>query len=439
MSESNRTWLTADEFLAECEHRRAEAMARRQMPQPASLANPPIIYQLNPDLKYRPNKLDSSDYPGQVVYRRSTTEDRGPGRTRQRAAPRLLNGHISSRMSSTPLMKDILKCGPGRLIKVVKQGRHKIIPEGDSKQKKRGQIHCFSRASRRRMMQLLAKVRLDEALPLFGTTTYPDIFPDEAEKFKRDLQTLIERLKRRFPGVGLIWRLEFKERKSGVNAGKIAPHFHWLLWNVPRMFDFKPEPGKWAKISKGRDGQWRETVKFYDGDKTATVVNPVSGQDRFTEWLSRNWYDVAGTGDLKHYNAGTNVKVLTSRREVFFYVSKYMGKVEEEEGCACPGRFWGVVNPKNIPLGERKVIPCTGKQAAQLMRLLRRYVHAVTRRKYRFNRWSMSCMCTADFWLERLPQMLDLSVPLKALPVVAVVSPAATAEPGALARIQGDL
>lgn len=78
MSESNRTWLTADEFLAECEHRRAEAMARRQMPQPASLANPPIIYQLNPDLKYRPNKLDSSDYPGQVVYRRSTTEDRGP-------------------------------------------------------------------------------------------------------------------------------------------------------------------------------------------------------------------------------------------------------------------------------------------------------------------------------------------------------------------------
>jgi hypothetical protein len=46
---------------------------------------------------------------------------------------------------------------------------------------------------------------------------------------------------------------------------------------------------------------------------------------------------------------------------VFYYVSKYMGKVEEEEGCACPGRFWGVVNPKNIPLGERKVIPCTGQ------------------------------------------------------------------------------
>ena len=46
---------------------------------------------------------------------------------------------------------------------------------------KRGQIHGFSRASRRRMMQFLAKVRLDEGLPLFGTTTYPDILPRESE------------------------------------------------------------------------------------------------------------------------------------------------------------------------------------------------------------------------------------------------------------------
>jgi hypothetical protein len=320
----------------------------------------------------------------------------------------LLKGHISSPSPFNPFDEGRIEVWVGAgLIKVIKQGRHKIVAEGDSKEKKRGEIHGFSRASRRRMMQFLAKVRLNELLPLFGTTTYPDIFPTEADKFKRDLQTLIERLKRRFPLVGLLWRLEFKRRKSGVNVGKVAPHFHWLLWNVPRKFDFKPESGKWAKISQVRDGTWRETVRFYDGDKIATVVNQVSGQDRFTEWLSRNWYDVAGTGDLKHYNAGTNVKVLTSKREVFFYVSKYMGKAEAEAGCECPGRFWGVVNPKNIPMGERKVIACTGKQAVQLMRFMRRYVHAVTQRKYRFNRWSMSCMCDADFWLERFPGLLD--------------------------------
>ena len=105
---------------------------------------------------------------------------------------------------------------------------------------------------------------------------------------------------------------------------------------------------------------------------------------------------MVGTGEKKHYNTGTNVKVLNSKREVFFYVSKYMGKTEDDEGCACPGRFWDVVNPKNITTGERKRIYCTGKQATQLMRFMRRYVHAATRRKYRFNRWSMNCMCTVD-------------------------------------------
>jgi hypothetical protein len=393
-----------------------------------------LIYQLNPNLKYRPNKLDSSDYHGQVVYRRPTIEDRGPEAERGGAAPAsapgLLNGHISSPDVFNPYDEGRIEVWAGAgLIKAIKQGRNKIIPENTTKQKKRGLIHGFSRSSRRRMMQFLAKVCLHGLLPLFGTTTYPDIFPDEAEKFKRDLHTLIERLKRRFPLIGLLWRLEFKVRKSGVNVGKVAPHFHWLLWNVPQRFDYKSEPGKWAKISKGRDGTWLETVKFYDGDKIATVVNPVSGQDRFTEWLSRNWYDVAGTGDLRHYNAGTNVKVLTSKREVFFYVSKYMGKTETDAGCECPGRFWGAVNPKNIPMGERKWIYCTGKQATQLMRFMRRYVHSVTQRKYRFNRWSMNCLCDGDFWLERLPQLLDLPAPLKALPVVAAVSPAATAEP----------
>jgi hypothetical protein len=429
MSEPKRTWQTTEEFLAEYEQRKANVPAQ---PALATAPNPPVIYQLKADLKYVPNQLDSSGYPGQTVYRRSTTEGTGAvagcGAAAPATAPGLLYGHISSPDVFNPFDKGHIEVWQGAgLIKVVKQRRDKIIPENSTQQKKRGQIHGFSRASRRRMMQFLAKVRLDDGLPLFGTTTYPDIFPEQAEKFKRDLETLIERLKRRFPQIGLLWRLEFKKRKSGVNQGKIAPHFHWLLWNVPRRFDFKAESGKWAKVSRKKDGTWIETVKFHDADKIATVVNPVSGQDRFTEWLSRNWYDVAGTGDLKHYNAGTNVKVLTSVRELFCYVSKYIGKVEEEEGFACPGRFWGVVNPRNIPMGERKRIYCTGKQATQLMRFMRRYVHAVTRRKYRFNRWSMSCMCRADYWLERLPKLLGLD--LKALSVAAVVLPAVTAEP----------
>jgi hypothetical protein len=350
VSEPKRTWLTAEEFHAESEQRRADVIARSQMARPASPPNPVKTYELRPNLKYRPNKLDSSGYPGQVVYRRSTIADTGAvaecGGAAPDIAPDLLNSHISSPDVFNPFDKGHIEVWQGAgLIKAVKQRRDRIIPENSMKQTKRGQIHGFSRASRRRMMQFLAKVRLDEQLPLFGTTTYPDIFPEDAEKFKRDLRTLIERLKRRFPGVGLLWRLEFKKRKSGLNAGKIAPHFHWLLWNVPRKFDFKPETGKWAKVSQAKDGTWLETVKFYDGDKIATVVKAISGQDRFTEWLSRNWYDVAGTGDLRHFNAGTNVKVLTSKREVFFYVSKY-----------CKRRL------KSAAGGARKVLHPPGKE-----------------------------------------------------------------------------
>jgi hypothetical protein len=76
--------------------------------------------------------------------------------------------------------------------------------------------------------------------------------------------------------------------------------------------------------------------------------------------------------------------------------------------CSCPGRFWGVVNPKNIPTGGLRRIYDTGKQAAQSMRFMRRYIHAVTGRKHRFKRWSMSCMCKADYWVERLPKSLGI-------------------------------
>src|ERR1039457_5355868 len=134
----------------------------------------------------------------------------------------------------------------------MRQKRDASIPENSKKQTKRGQIHAFSRASRRRMMHYLATLWLEGLLPLFGTTTYLDIFPEDAEKFKRDLQTLIERLKRRFPDIGLLWRLEFKRLKSGVNVGKIAPHFHWLLWNVPSKFDYRSEERRVGKECRSR-------------------------------------------------------------------------------------------------------------------------------------------------------------------------------------------
>ncbi len=343
----------------------------------------------------------------------------GPGRD-ARSAPGparvgLLTGHISSQDPHNPFDEGHIEWWEGAsLVKVIKQGRGEVVPEQGEKpdKSKRGRINSFSRQSRRRMMLFLAKVRLTEDnLPLFGTTTYPDIFPEETAKFKRDLQAFLHRLKRRFPDGGILWRLEFKRRKSGENVGKIAPHFHWLLWNVPWEFEFKHERGKWAAVRQADSGGWEMVLRSCGESGVGVGTVPVGDKDEITFWFSRNWYDVAGTGDVRHYRAGTNVKQLSSAKEVFCYVSKYLSKVDREAVCQYPGRFWGVVNPKNIPLGRRVVLPCTGRQAAQVMRFLRRYMRSVMTRKVRCNPWSASCICSADFWSARMPKLMKIRAP----------------------------
>ena len=343
----------------------------------------------------------------------------GPGRD-ARSAPGvaragLLTGHISSQDPHNPYDEGHVEWWEGAsLVKVIKQGQHEIKPEQEDKRSdsKRGRITGFSRTSRRRMMLFLAKVRLTEdSLPLFGTTTYPDIFPEEAAKFKRDLQAFLHRLKRRFPDGGILWRLEFKRRKSGENVGKIAPHFHWLLWNVPEEFPFRDERGKWCALRVQDDGGAEVTLRWRCESDVNSSTTALSGKDEIKHWFSRNWYDVAGTGEIKHYLAGTNVKHLASAHLVFCYVAKYLSKVDREAVCEYPGRFWGVVNPKNIPLGQRVVLPCTGRQAAQVMRFLRRYMRSVMTRKVRFNPWSANCICSADFWSARMRQLMAIRAP----------------------------
>jgi hypothetical protein len=103
---------------------------------------------------------------------------------------------------------------------------------GQHEQGKRKEITSFTDALRRRMLHLMAKIQVSE-IPLFVTLTYPDSFPLYHEEFKRHLEVFCARLLRRWPGAAVIWKLEFKERKSGENKGKIAPHYHLFVYGVP--------------------------------------------------------------------------------------------------------------------------------------------------------------------------------------------------------------
>jgi hypothetical protein len=195
----------------------------------------------------------------------------------------------------------------------------------------RGRVFGFSRDARKRMLDLLNQVDASRlADGLFLTLTYPDVFPEDAHVWKRHLDTFCKRLRRRYPRAGVVWRLEWKTRLSGVNAGAVAPHFHLLVVGVKRMC---------------------------------------------LKWLSESWYETVGSGDIRHLGAGTQGARVRDRRALMSYASKYMAKVAEETFGGWTGRCWGVVGRSwlGIVLYE---IELTWRQFYRIRRVFRSWLES---------------------------------------------------------------
>jgi hypothetical protein len=217
----------------------------------------------------------------------------------------------------------------------------------------RGVVKGFSRGSRRRLMSVIAGVQRDAVLPVFVTLTYPKTFP-EPKQSKKDLKSFIMRMKRAFPGAGIIWKLEPQKRG--------APHFHLLVWGV--------------KVASLR------------------------------AWVPTAWFEIAGGGDnlhlLWHEGKLKNkhcTQQVNSFKGVWAYASKYLGKTFEVAGwdSKAVGRFWAVVNPANIPFGEPMKIDITRADAVQGIRYIKRVIHA-KKRSYP----SLSMFCDSQQWIDRI-------------------------------------
>ncbi len=320
--------------------------------------------------------------------------------------------------------------------------RSDVVP-GNARSAPRGKISEFTAASRRRMMELMAKVQ-QTTVPFFVTLTYPDEFPLYREDYKRHLETFFDRLQRRWPGASVIWKLEFKERKSGENKGKIAPHYHLFVYGVPWVFDFKAESGASFRLRCERHGDEQSgefEVEAEDGGYQRKWQGCVfdwekeAGQERykgllendprmlnldgFRDWVARHWYDVVGSKSISHFRAGTRVEKIRTAKGAFAYAAKrYVAKKEEmPELEHKPGRFWGVVGRKNLPLGKREVREVSAKEAVQIRRFMRRYRWANTppeKRKYmrKSQLWSqdftVKLFCNVEFWIERLPKLIGI-------------------------------
>lgn len=146
-----------------------------------------------------------------------------------------------------------------------------------------------------------------------GTLTYTESYGYDGGKAKRDLKVLLQWLKRQSrgtPGWSVFWFMEFQRRG--------AIHFHFFCTDYVH----------------------------YDA-------------------LARKWYEICGSDDIRHLNAGTQVKALQSGRAgTVSYAGKYAAKhvqkvVPAEIGWI--GRFWGVCGLRETVRASTFVnIECSG-------------------------------------------------------------------------------
>jgi hypothetical protein len=293
---------------------------------------------------------------------------------------------------------------------------------------KRGTVQGFSRAARRRLLDLLATLQRN-CVPAFVTLTFPDEFPVYREDYKNFLDLFGQRLLRRWPTASIIWKLEFIERKSGRNKGKLAPHYHLFLFGVPGKFSFREERGVHYRLEKQevrdlKSYRWLEWIEV-SGVETIerTTLEPWSGgegpplpdepetADTLRHWISRVWFDVVGSDDARHYRAGTRVEQLRTIQGAFRYAAKsYLGKAVDAASLpAQPGRFWGVIGRRNLPRAAREGWRLSLRQTFQLLRIIRRYRRAQASNKRLLRQGDTTgakVYCCVDAMLPQLERVL---------------------------------
>ena len=163
----------------------------------------------------------------------------------------------------------------------------------------RGPIRGFSRASRLRLLWLIAQVGVDAfKQALFLTLTYPAGDP-VASSHKRHLDALLKRLARAHPEAVALWKLEYTE------AG--TPHFHLILFKVG-FWHFKEVAQAWAAIVKSE--------------------HPA------------------------HVQAGVRIEKLLSKRHAARYLAKYVSKWSTYPQDH-RGRVWGKVGSISALFSEK--------------------------------------------------------------------------------------
>lgn len=253
----------------------------------------------------------------------------------------------------------------GSLLKIGKCPGYEMYEDPD--RSARGKVSFYSSKAASRMMTL-CNMLVRSALPIFVTVTYPaevDVMPQQA---KRHLDSWGKRLVYYHPESSAIWKLEPQENGS--------PHFHLLYFGHDRL------PWQWVAVT------WVEVVHGLKLPHTWPSGGKKTGKG-FHKWVD-DLFKRGYVNDLqrRHLHAGTRTEKIRSRNGVMCYAGKnYMGKTvlgmdltdaprpltREQARWEEPGRFWGVIGRKQLPISERVVFRVTGKTANRYLRTVRKW------------------------------------------------------------------
>ena len=231
----------------------------------------------------------------------------------------------------------------------------------------RGAITGFSSASRKRMLEFMASIRWDMSEnTVFATLTYPGKYASvpiaDIDQWKSDFEALRRRIERLSDEIMLVWRKQLLRRKSGETQGVILPHYHAIIF-IPENLDITS-----LKMPDGRLLSEIDNLKL-----NPDTERKHSQLSRSIEaWLLAHWHDIVGRGDDNHSLHGAHVAPIESRRHVYYYVSKYVGKTESDD--LEVGRRWGRVG--KFDTSPLMITDMTPLEYIEFKRLVARWMKA---------------------------------------------------------------
>lgn len=217
----------------------------------------------------------------------------------------------------------------------------------------RGVISGFSQQSRMRLLQFMASIRLAEHI-VFLTITYPDEFPiGDVDAWLAHFEAFRRRFERMFPRYRVIWRKELKPRLSGDNRGKIAPHYHMLIFtDAPQDVEITVEQIQ---------------------NRGLTIEKSVSALSKFIEnWAQKIWSEIVDSDDENHEQHGAFAVACRNRRHAYKYVSKYIAKIENDDFEV--GRRWGRIGAFDTDASFTCVI--SKQEFVELLRMARAWMRS---------------------------------------------------------------